>query len=88
MFDTTGNAEILEKSAQILKKHGVLVSMMGTPSKETSEKYEITAISQMTVTDNKHLNILAELIDSGKVKIHFDKIFLLDQIKEAFEYQE
>lgn len=87
VYDTVGG-ETQEKSLQILKKGGVLVSMLGKPSDELLQKYEVTAVGQMTHTDTAHLSRLAELVDNGKIKVHVDKIFPFAEVKEAFTYQE
>lgn len=86
VFDTVGG-ETDEKSFQVLKKSGILVSMVGT-NEEKAEEMGITAISQWTKTTTQHLNRLAQLVDEGKIRVNIDKQFNLDQAKEAFEYQE
>lgn len=87
VFDTVGG-ETTDRSFTVLKKGGALVSMLGQPSQELVEKYGITAIGEMTKTNTEHLNRLAEFVDSGKIKVHVDKIFPFPQAKEAFKYQE
>ncbi len=87
VFDTIGG-EIAEKSFHILKKGGVIVSMLGQPNKELAEKIGITSIGEMTRTDTAHLNRLTELVDNGKIKIHIDKVFPFQLIRDAFKYQE
>lgn len=87
VFDTVGG-ETTDKSFQVLKKGGILVSMLGEPKQELSQKYEVTAIGQGTQTDTTRLTRLTELVDAGKIKVHIDKIFPLKQVQEAFTYQE
>lgn len=87
VFDNVGG-ETGDKSFQVLKKGGVIVSMLGQPSPELAEKYGVTAIGQGTQTDTAHLKRLADLVDSGKVKVHVDKVFPLEQAQVAFNYQE
>jgi len=87
VFDTVGG-ETTDKSFQILKKGGIIVSMLGEPSKELTEKYGVTAIGEMTQTDTAHLDRLTELVESRKIKVHIDKVFPFEQIPEAFSYQE
>ena len=86
VFDTVGG-DTIEKSFQVLKKDGVLVTMAGMPDQKLAEKHSVTAIGQGTKTNTEHLNRVRELVDSGKVKVQIDKVFPLDQIKEAFDYQ-
>lgn len=87
VFDTVGG-ETTDKSFQVLKKGGILVSMLGEPKQELSQKYEVTALGQGTQTDTVRLTRLAELVDKGQIKVHIDKIFPLKQVQEAFTYQE
>lgn len=87
VYDTVGGS-VTEKSFSVLKKGGTLVSMLGLPNKELATKYGITPIGQNTQTNSKHLKRVAELVDSGKIKVNVDKIFSLEMIKEAANYQE
>lgn len=87
VFDTAGG-ENSDKSFQVLKKGGIIVSMVGQPNQELAQKYEVTAIGMGTQTDTVHLNRLTELVDSGKIKVHVDKVFPLEKVQEAFKYQE
>ncbi|MBI2049456.1 NADP-dependent oxidoreductase [Candidatus Roizmanbacteria bacterium] len=87
VFDTVGG-ETTNKSFQVLKKGGILVSMLGQPDEKLAGKFGITAIGQNTQTNTRHLNRLAELIDNGAIKIQIDKVFPLEKVKEAFDYLE
>lgn len=87
VFDTVGG-ETADKSFRVLKKGGIIVSMVGQPNLALAEKYGITAVGQNTNTNAEHLNRLAELVDSGKVKVHIAQVFSLEQVKEAFAYLE
>jgi NADPH:quinone reductase-like Zn-dependent oxidoreductase len=87
VFDTVGG-ETTDKSFLVLKKGGILVSMTGQPNKELALKNGITGVGQRAQTDTLHLNRLSELVDGGKIKVHVDKVFPLEQVQEAFKYQE
>lgn len=94
VFDTVG-VDITNKSFKVIKKAvpagrqgGVLVTMSGQPSQSLAKEYGITAIRQGTKTNALHLKQLAELIDAGKIKVNIDKIFSIDQVKEAFKHLE
>ncbi len=87
VFDTVGG-KITDASFKALKKNGVIVSMVGQPNGDLAKQHGITAIGQGTDTNFKHLTHLAELVDSGKIKAQVDKVFTLEQVKEAFKYQE
>lgn len=87
VFDTVGG-ETADKSFKVLKKGGVIVSMLGQPNPDLAKQHGVAAIGQGTETNAKHLTRLAELVDSGKIKAQVDKTFPLDHVKEAFDYQE
>jgi len=94
VYDTVGG-ETTDKSFLVLKKGlpagrqgGILVSMAGQPNEELAKKYGVTAIGQNTKTDTTHLTRLAKLVDSGKITVHVDKVFPLENVQDAFIYQE
>lgn len=87
VFDTVGG-ETTDKSFKVLKKGGVLVSMVGTPNEKLAKQHRVTAIGQSTHTDREHLSRLAELVDLGVIKPQVDKVFPLEQSKEAFNHLE
>lgn len=87
VFDTVGG-QTSDKSFQVLKRGGMIVSMIGQPNLVLAEKYGITAIGQNTNTNTEHLNRLAELVMSRKIKVHVDKIFPLQKAQEAFKHLE
>ncbi len=78
----------LNDSVKVLKKGGILVSMVGAVDEVLTKEHEVTVIPQMTQVSAEQLTRLAQLIDSGEVKPQVDKIFTLDQVKEAFDYFE
>ncbi|MBI4059353.1 NADP-dependent oxidoreductase [Candidatus Microgenomates bacterium] len=87
VFDLVGG-EVANQSFAILKKGGMLVSMLGQPDQNLARKHQVTAMGQVTGISVNRLNRLTELVDSGKIKPHIDKVFPLDQAKEALTYQE
>ncbi len=87
VFDTVGG-ETTDKSFSVLKNGGVLVSMLGQPKEELAKQYGVVAIGQGTETNATHLKRLKELVKNGIIKVNVDKVFSLNQVQEAFEYQE
>lgn len=85
VFDTIGG-ETQEKSFKVIKKGGVLVSMVGQPNLELARSKDINAIGQMSDITPERLSRLTELVESQKVKPQIDKVFQLDEAKDAFEY--
>ncbi|OGK25345.1 hypothetical protein A3C25_06210 [Candidatus Roizmanbacteria bacterium RIFCSPHIGHO2_02_FULL_38_11] len=87
VFDTVGG-ETTNRSFKVLKRGGVMVTMVGQPDAKLAEEYGVTAIGQGSKVNTQHLIRLAELVDAGKIKVNVDKILLLNEVKEAFKYQE
>jgi NADPH:quinone reductase-like Zn-dependent oxidoreductase len=87
VFDTVGG-ETYQKSFTVLKKGGIIVSMVEQPNEELAKKHEVTALMQMTKTTTESLTRLVQLVKDGVITVHIDKIFPLDQIQEAFTVQE
>lgn len=81
-------AEELNKSYKVVKKGGILVSIVGTMDENLAKELGITAITQMTQTSTSQLKRLGELVDSGKLKPLIDKTFTFNDAKEAFDYFE
>jgi alcohol dehydrogenase len=87
VFDTIGG-EVTDKSLKVLRKGGILVSMAGQADQELAKQHKVNALTQQTRINTKRLEHLSELIGSRVIKPQVDKIFPLEQSKEAFEYFE
>ncbi len=86
VFDTVGG-ETNRKSYAILKPGGALVSMVAQPDEELVKQYDIRYTAQFSHVTAERLAKIAELVDSGKLKINVDKVFPLDQTAAAMQYQ-
>lgn len=87
VFDNVGG-ETTERSFKVLKKGGIIVSMVGEPNQELAKQHDVVAIGQMTNSDTNHLVRLTELVEKNIIKPQVDKVFPLEQAQEAFEYAE
>jgi alcohol dehydrogenase len=87
VYDPVGG-QTTDRSFLVLKKGGVIVSMLGQPSEELAKKHEVTAIGQGTKINTTHLDRLRELVDGGKVKVQVDKVFPLEKVQAAFTHLE
>lgn len=87
VYDTVGG-ESADNAMKILKKGGIIISMTGAPDPKLVAEYGVKAIGQNTDTSQNNLTRLAELVEQGIIKPQVDKIFPLEQTREAFEYQE
>ncbi|WXG39488.1 MAG: NADP-dependent oxidoreductase [Candidatus Freyarchaeum deiterrae] len=87
VYDTIGG-ETYNKSFKVLKKGGIIVSMLMPPDDKLMKQYGVTAIIQMTQVATKFLDELTKLVESKVVKVHVEKTYPLSQIKEAFKAQQ
>jgi NADPH:quinone reductase-like Zn-dependent oxidoreductase len=85
VFDTVGG-ETYVRSFNVLRKGGIIVSMLEKPRPELMERYGVNAIAQMTQVNSERLSKLAELVEKGVIKEHVDKTFPLEQAGEALTY--
>jgi|SRR6185369_5787894 len=87
VYDTIGG-DTYTKSFTVLKKGGIIVTMAAKPDAELDKKYDVTTIGQVTKTSTERLMRLAELVDAGKIKAEIEKMFPLEQAREAFDFFE
>ncbi|MBI2598399.1 MAG: NADP-dependent oxidoreductase [Candidatus Diapherotrites archaeon] len=85
VFDTVGG-DTYKKSFQVLKKDGIIVSMLEQPDNELVKKFGVRVISQFTQVSSEKLSKLGELVDRGKIKVFVDKTFPLIKAAEALDY--
>ena len=87
VFDTVGG-EMYTKSFRVLKKGGIIVSMLEQPNTELMEHFRVKAIFQFTQVNKERLTKLAQLLDQkNNISIHVDKTFPLDEARKALDYQ-
>lgn len=84
VFDTIGG-EVQERSWQVLKKGGILVSIVSPPSKESAAKYGVTEKYFFLQPNAAQLTEIAGLIDAGYVKTIVETVLPLNQVKQAHE---
>lgn len=111
VFDTLGG-ETLEKSFEVIKSGGKIVSVSGLPNarfgKESGSGFFKTmlflvASHKLTALEKKHnvqytflfmkpsgeqLSIIANFIESGKIKPIIDKVYPFEDAQKAMEYAE
>jgi alcohol dehydrogenase len=85
VFDTVGG-ETYERSFKVLRKGGIIVSMLEQPSSELMERYGVKAIGQFTQVNSERLSGVAELAEKRVIKVHVDRTFPLEQAAEALVY--
>jgi len=72
-----------DRSWQLLKRGGVLVSTLTEPSQETALRHGVRALRYTVEADGEELAEIAELVASGKVKPHVAKTFRLEEAAQA-----
>jgi alcohol dehydrogenase len=85
VFDTIGG-ETYTRSFRVLRKGGIIVSMLEHQNLELMEQFGVKAVSQFTQVNTERLSKLAEWVDQNKVNIHIDKTFSLDEVGKALDY--
>jgi alcohol dehydrogenase len=86
-FDTVGG-ETYTKSFRVLKKGGIIVSMLEQPNSELTQQFGVKAIFQFTQVNRERLTKLVEFVDQqNNIEIHIDKTFPLDEARNALDYQ-
>jgi NADPH:quinone reductase-like Zn-dependent oxidoreductase len=83
VFDTVGGAAY-KSSFAVLKKGGTIVSTAAQPDSESAAKYGVTALGMMTEVTTARLDRLSQLVAEGTVKVHIDRVFPLDGVRDAF----
>lgn len=86
VFDTVGG-DTYRRSFKILKKGGVIVSMLEQPDSELMNQYAVKAIFQFTQPDKEHLTKVAQWVDQNNIRVNVEKEFSLDEAGDALDYQ-
>lgn len=85
VLDLVGG-ETYVRSFKVLKKGGVIVSLVEAPRDDLRQQYGVKAVLQFTQVDNKRLATLAKFCEEGMVKVFVDRIFPLEETGEALAY--
>ncbi len=81
VIDTVGG-EVLEKSYQLLKKGGVLVTIAGMPSEERAKALGVKALSSRQGSP-VHLKAIAHWVTNKTIKAEAGKVFPLREARAA-----
>jgi NADPH:quinone reductase-like Zn-dependent oxidoreductase len=84
VLDTIGG-ETQERSWSVLKKGGVLVSLVQPPSEEKAEELGVRAALLGAQPNGAQLAEIAKIIDSGKLAPVIDRILPLSEARRAHE---
>ena len=82
VLDTIGG-EVEDRSWQVLKKGGILVSIVGLPSEEQAATHGVRAAAVRTAFTGEQLRAINALIEDGKVKPEVGPTFRLAEAAKA-----
>lgn len=85
VFDTVGS-DTNQKSYQVLKPGGALVSMVQPVDEARAKQYSVVYTQQSTKPTRERLASITTLVEKGRLKVHVDKIFPLEQTAAALTY--
>jgi len=84
VLDTYGG-EVAARSYQVMKKGGILVSILGGGNKGLASGMGLRSESILVKPEKKQLSQIADLIDKGKIRPFIQSSFPLAQAKKAHE---
>ena len=87
VLDTIGG-ETQERSFKVLKKGGILVSLVQPPAQESATQYGVRALFYGGHASSSDLTEIAKLIDDGKVKTVVETVIPLAEARRAHELSE
>jgi len=85
VYDTVGG-QTYTKSFNVLKKGGIIVSMLEQPNTDLMQHFGVKAIFLLTQVNRERLTQLAKWVDQNNIKINIDKTFSLDETAKALDY--
>jgi len=87
VLDTIGG-EVQEKAFKVIKRGGFLVSIANKPNQETANRFGVRC-EYVFVGPNAHiLNELRTLIEMGQIHPVVDRVFRLEDAKQALNYSQ
>jgi alcohol dehydrogenase len=87
VFDTVGG-ETYKRSFKVLKKGGIIVSMLEQPNPQLMDHHGVKAIFQFTQADRERLTKVAKWVDQNNdIRVNIDRTFSLDEAADALDYQ-
>lgn len=83
-----GGDDILSRSLQVIRKGGHLVSLLDDLDINIAKQHDINFQRWWVMPNANNLTEIAQLMDTGKIKVNIDKVFPLNQIKQAHALSE
>jgi len=82
VFDLVGG-ETRDRSFNVLKRMGVMVSTLGEPDRRKAEDYGVQVAGYLAQPSGPELAEIAGLIDAGKVRVEVRHVFPLSEAAKA-----
>jgi alcohol dehydrogenase len=86
VLDTVGG-ETYTRSFKVLKRGGIIVSMLEQPVQELMDQFGVKAVSLFSQVNRERLTRLAEWIDQNNIQVNVERTFPLDEARAALDYQ-
>ncbi len=84
VIDTIGG-EILDRSFEVLKRGGVLVSSVSMPDRDKAARHGVRGVFFLVTVTSESLTQIAELIDSGRITPDVGEVMPLTKARLAHE---
>jgi len=75
----------LERSWGVVRRGGILVTIVGDTPEEKAAKHAVKGVSFLVQPSRDQLNQIAKLIDAGAVRPVVEAVFPLARAREAYE---
>ena len=86
VYDNVGG-ETYARSFKVVKKGGIIVSMLEQPNQQLMEQFGVRALFQLTQVNRERLTKVAQWVDQNNIRVNVEKTFLLEEAGKALEYQ-
>jgi alcohol dehydrogenase len=86
VFDTVGG-ETYTRSFKVLKRGGIIVSMLEQPVQELMDQFGVKAVFIFSQGNRERLTKLAEWVNQNNIRVNIERTFPLDEARAALDYQ-
>jgi len=86
VLDTVGG-ETYTRSFKVLKRGGIIVSMLEQPVQELMDQFGVKVVFLFSQVNRERLTRLAEWIDQNNIRVNVERTFPLDEAHAALDYQ-
>ncbi len=84
VLDTVGG-DTLERSWNVLRKGGILVSLVGSPTPEQAAAHGVRTATFIVRPDREQLIRIGKLLDAGRIRPMIEAVMPLSQARQAYE---